>query len=151
MQLANYVTMQHRAETALADAFHRVAEAHANDPDVYYLCHTFGNQTGRHVELLAPIEGRYAQSAPPAPDQLHDGPFAGPRDGLIGLLRDLHELYRMASGCAIAWGLLGQAAQGARDGELFRVVKTCDGETEIQVRWLRMRLSQLAPQALLVG
>src|SRR4051794_20294445 len=151
MQLANYLTMQHRAEAGLADAFRRVAEAHTNAPDVYSLCHTFANQTARHVELLGTIEGRYARSAPPAPEQLHDPPFAGPRAGLIGLLRDLHELYQAASGCSIAWRLLGQAAQGARDAELIRVVDECDEQTTLQVRWLRTRLSQLAPQALLVG
>ena len=69
----------------------------------------------------------------------------------MGLLRDLHELYQAASGCSIAWRLLGQAAQGARDGELIRAVAECEGQTETQVRWLRTRLSQLAPQALLVG
>lgn len=151
MQLANYLTMQHRAEQELAAAFRRVAEAHANDPDVYYLCHTFGGQTARHIDLLAPIEDRYARSAPPAPEQLHDRPFAGPRPGLIGLLRDLHELHQLASGCAIVWRLLGQAAQGARDGELIRAVEACEGQANLQVRWLRSRLSQLAPQALLVG
>jgi hypothetical protein len=43
-QLANYIVMQHRTERELAAAFRRVADAHANDPDVYYVCHTFGSQ-----------------------------------------------------------------------------------------------------------
>jgi hypothetical protein len=51
----------------------------------------------------------------------------------------------------MAWTLLGQAAQGARDRELLEVVQGCEGETEIQLKWLRTRMKQAAPQALVVA
>jgi hypothetical protein len=50
------------------------------------------------------------------------------------VLRDLHDLYLMAAECDIVWTLVGQAAQGARDRELYEVVTTCEGETSIQLR-----------------
>jgi hypothetical protein len=65
--------------------------------------------------------------------------FRGPRSGGLGLLRDLHDLYRMAIECDIAWTLVGQATQGARD------------ETAIELKWLRTRLKEAAPQALVVA
>jgi hypothetical protein len=56
----------------------------------------------------------------------------------------------MATECDIAWTLVGQAAQGARDAELFAVVEACEGETAGQLKWLKTRMKQAAPQALVV-
>ena len=69
----------------------------------------------------------------------------------MGLLRDLQDLYLMANACDIAWTMVGQAAQGARDGDLLEVVEGCEGQTAVQIKWLRTRMKQAAPQALLVA
>ena len=69
----------------------------------------------------------------------------------MGLLRDLHDLYLMACECDMAWTLVGQAAQGLRDQDLLEVVQACEGETAIQLKWLRTRMKQAAPQALVVA
>jgi hypothetical protein len=57
----------------------------------------------------------------------------------------------MAAECDISWTLVGQAAKGARDDELDAVVGRCEGGTAIQVKWLRTRMKQAAPQALVVA
>ncbi len=57
----------------------------------------------------------------------------------------------MAHFCAITWTMIGQAAQGARDRELLEVVETCEGQTATQVKWLKRRMKQAAPQVLLVA
>lgn len=57
----------------------------------------------------------------------------------------------MACECDITWTLVGQAAQGVRDSDLFDVVKRCEPETAIQLKWLRTRMKQAAPQALIVA
>ncbi len=57
----------------------------------------------------------------------------------------------MAAECDISWTLVGQAAQGLRDHDLIAVVKRCKGETAIQLKWLRTRMKQAAPQALVVA
>jgi hypothetical protein len=57
----------------------------------------------------------------------------------------------MAAECDICWTLIGQAAQGARDTELLGVVRRCEGETATQLAWLRTRMKQAAPQALVVA
>jgi hypothetical protein len=46
---------------------------------------------------------------------------------------------------------VGQAAQGARDRALLEVVPGCEGETAVQLAWLRSRMKQAAPQALVVA
>jgi hypothetical protein len=57
----------------------------------------------------------------------------------------------MACECELAWTLVGQAARGARDRELLELVERCTSETSTQVRWLRTRMKQAAPQALVVS
>jgi hypothetical protein len=47
--------------------------------------------------------------------------------------------------------MIGQAAQGARDQDLLEVVNACEGQTATQVKWLKTRMKQAAPQALLVA
>ena len=86
-----------------------------------------------------------------APERLHPLGLTETRTGGLGLLRDLHDLYQLAQFVDVAWTLVGQAARGARDEEAVAVVERCEGETTRQIDLLRTRLSQAAPQALLVA
>ncbi|HEY7030691.1 MAG TPA: hypothetical protein VH482_05145 [Thermomicrobiales bacterium] len=151
MHLANYLGLVHRSETILADSFRQVAAAHGDEPDVSSLCRKLAEQCDRHAEQLAPFVARYGEDAPDEPERLHNDLFGGTRTGGLGLLRDLHDLCLMATEVDIAWTVIKQAAQGARDKDLFETVKTCDGETAIQIKWLRTRIKEAAPQALLVA
>jgi hypothetical protein len=151
VQLAHYLGLLHRAEAELERAFREVADAHGDEPDVFHICSTLAAECSGHAEKLAPFAERYGQSAPDEPERLHSELFKGTRGGGLGLLRDLHDLYLMATECDIAWTLVGQAAQGARDSDLLEVVEACEGETAVQLKWLKTRMKQAAPQALVVS
>ncbi|MFI5910968.1 hypothetical protein [Dactylosporangium sp. NPDC051541] len=151
MHLAHYLGLLHRAQTNLADAFRQVAAAHADEPDVRHLCERLAQQCDEHAERLEPFARRYREQAPDEPDRLHSELFGGTRTGGIGLLRDLQDLYLMAAECDICWTVVGQAARGVRDERLQQVVRGCEGETAVQLRWLRTRMKQAAPQALVVA
>src|SRR5215218_5295562 len=128
MQLAHYLGLLCHAEDELGRAFGEVGDAHGDEPDIRHLCARLADECNDHAEQLA-----------------------GTRSGPLGLLRDLHDLYLMATECDIAWTLVGQAAQGARDRDLLDVVQRCEGETAVQLKWLRTRMRQAAPQALVVA
>ena len=151
MHLANYLGYLHRAERNLAAGFREVGEGHAAEADVFHTSGTLAGQCEDHVEKLAPFVERYGEEMPTEPDRLYHELFGGTREGGIGLIRDLHDLYVMANACDIAWTMIGQAAQGARDLDLFETVNACEGETANQIRWLKTRMKQAAPQALLVA
>jgi hypothetical protein len=151
MQLAHYLGLLHRAELELAEAFREVAAAHADEADVHQLCGRLAQQCDAHAERLQPFAERYGEAQEDEPDRLHSELFRGARDGPLALLRDLHDLYLMAAECDVAWTLVGQAAQGARDDDLFASVQACEGETATQLRWLLTRMKQAAPQALVVA
>ena len=151
MHLAHYLGLLHKAQLNLADAFRQVAEAHGDEPDVAQLCEQQARVCDRHADQLQPFARRYSEEAPDEPDRLHSELFRGTRAGGIGLLRDLQDLYLMAAECDICWTVVGQAANGARDRDLLDVVSTCETETAVQLKWLRTRMKQAAPQALVVA
>jgi hypothetical protein len=151
MQLAHYLGLLHKAQLNLGQGFREVAEGHAAEADVFYICNRLALECEGHAEQLQPFADRYGEDAPEEPDRLHTEIFGGSREGGLGLLRDLQDLYLMAAECDIAWTLVGQAAQGARDIDLLGVVNSCEGETAIQMQWLKTRMKQAAPQALVVS
>ena len=151
MNLAHCLGRLHHAASALADAFTQVADAHGDEPDVALDCQRMSRQCQAHVDELRPFVDRYGEDADDEPDRLHSDLFQGTREGGLGLLRDLHDLYLMASESDLTWTLIGQAAQGARDRDLLEVVRRCETDTSTQLAWLKTRSKQAAPQALVVA
>jgi hypothetical protein len=151
MFLANYLGIMQDAETALAGGFRKVADGHAADADVYRTCHTLAKQCDAHAAALKPFVDRYGEQNSGEPDRLYHDFLEETRSGGFGLLRDLQDLYMVANFCDITWTMIGQAAQGARDTELLEVVNTCEVQTSTQIKWLKTRMKQAAPQTLLVA
>jgi hypothetical protein len=151
MHLTNYLGMMHRSELDSANGFRVVADGHAEEPDIYYTCQTLAEQCEEHVGKLEPFVDRYGEEKPGEPDRLYHELFDEVRQGSLGLLRDLQDLYVMAHFCDITWTMIGQAAQGARDRELLEAVEACEGQTATQIKWLETRMKQAAPQVLLVA
>ncbi len=151
MMLAHYIGLLHRAEQELGEALREVGVGHSDEPDVRVICVKLAGDCQDHAERLEPFARRYGEEAEDEPERLHSELFQGTRSGGLGLLRDLHDLYLMACECDMAWTLVGQAARGARDGELLELVESCEGETSTTLKWLSTRMKQAAPQALLVG
>jgi hypothetical protein len=151
VNLGRYLCLLDHVQEDLAAAFNAVGDVHAEEPDVRVLVHRFAQQCEEHRAKLAPLLERYASAEGGDDEGAFGDRFAGPRLGALGLLRDLQDLYVMASEVDITWTLVGQAAQGARDDELEQVVKGCETETSTHLAWLRTRLKQAAPQALVVA
>lgn len=152
MKLPVYLGLLHRSEQTLAASFRQVAQGHGAEPDVYYLCRSLADQCEAHEQALAPIVGRYGEvDEDDEPERLHAEGLSETRSGPVGLLRDLQDLYLLASLVDITWTAVKQAAQGLRDAELIEVVERCEGETTTQLHWLSTRMKQAAPQALIVA
>ncbi|CAN5199467.1 hypothetical protein BH24ACT19_BH24ACT19_16210 [soil metagenome] len=151
MHLANYLGYLCQTEVDLADGYRKVGEAHAQEADVYYIMHTLARQCETHAEKLKPFVDRYGEEKPEEPEQLHHKFLDETRSGSLGLLRNMQDLYLMASACDISWTMIGQAAQGTRDPELLEVVDSCEMETSNQLKWLRTRMKEAAPQTLIVA
>jgi hypothetical protein len=150
MELPVYLGLLESAEAALAATFRLVGNGHADEADVFHTCHTLAEQCDEHVAALAPAIQRYGRADASEPDHRFEVP-AGARSGPLGLLRDLHDVYALASLVEMSWTLLQQAAKALIDEELGQVVSSSLKQTELQLAWLRTRLKAAAPQALLVA
>ncbi|HET8880176.1 MAG TPA: hypothetical protein VFN00_12060 [Arthrobacter sp.] len=152
MNLSLYLGMLHEAERTLAESFRQVAAGHGTEPDVHFLCQTLARQCDQHSRLLHPVVQRYGEDLSDAePERLHAEGLSGTRSGPVGLLRDLQDLYLLASFVDVTWTMVKQAASALRDRDLLDVVSQCDGETSVQLRWLQTRMKQAAPQALVAA
>ena len=151
MHLSTYLGLQHGASDALAASFRQVAEGHAAEPDVHGLCSRLARECEEHVRALAPVVERYGEHREEEPERLHAVALEGTRSGGVGLLRDLQDLYVLASLVDITWTVIGQAAKAVRDRDLLDVVTRCEAETGRQLRWLTTRITQAAPQALVAS
>jgi hypothetical protein len=98
-----------------------------HEPDMETLCRRFADQSTVHADALAPFADRYGEDKPEEPERLHSELFGGTRGGGLGLLRDL------------------------RDADLLATAERCQGEASRQLSWLRTRMKQAAPQALVVA
>lgn len=151
MHLSTYIGLVDVGERTLADSFRQVADGHAEEADVATLCHRFAVQCESHRTQLAPVVERYGEQREREPERLHAEGLSATRTGGVGLLRDLHDLYLLASYLDIAWTMVGQAARAVRDEELRGVVEWCEKETAAQMGWLKTRMKEAAPQALVAS
>ena len=151
MHLANYLGALERGEATLGAAFEVVGQGHARDAGVYYICRLLSGQCQAHTAELSVVTGRYADRREDDLDRLHVPGIGEVRDGDPGLLRDLQDLYLIAAFVDTTWTVVGQVAQGLRDRELLDLVHRCQSQTQQQLRWVRSRLSSVAPQALIAA
>ncbi|MEU0090628.1 hypothetical protein [Kribbella sp. NPDC006257] len=151
MHLPTYLGLLRDAEASLADAFHQVGAGHGDEPDVEQLCKVLGDQATAHLQALQPIVDRYGEQDDAEPERLKAAEFGGTRQGGVGLLRDLQDLYALASFVDITWTVVKQAGQALRDEQLLNVVSSCETQTSQQLSWLSTRIKQAAPQALIAA
>jgi hypothetical protein len=151
MQLGHYLDLLTRAQQRLGAAFDQVSAEHADEADVRDICRWMAQQCAEHSAALAPLARAYPVDGAGAPQRLHSELFGGPRSGPLGLLRDLHDLYLMATEVQLCATLLGQAGQAARDQRLTALAQRGEAGSSRQLSWLRTRMKQAAPQALVVA
>jgi hypothetical protein len=151
MHLTTYLHLLHRAEETLGVSYRHVGDGHRADADVHYTCRRFAEDCAGHAQALEPILLRYERVAEPEPERLHPPGLTGSRNGPVGLLRDLQDLFQLAALVDSTWMMVGQAAHGARDRDLIDVVTRYDRDMSAQLAWLRMRMKAAAPQTLLVA
>ena len=152
MKLPVYVTLLAESESTLARSYRQVADAHGDEPDIHFLCITLAEQCENHRNKLDEVIERIGRgSDDDEPERLHADAIEEPRSGPLGVLRDLQDLYLLASLTDVTWTVVKQCAQALVDEHLLEIVEGCQKETSVQLRWLITRMKQAAPQALIAA
>jgi hypothetical protein len=152
MNFPVYLGLLHHSEQTLAGAFRQVSRGHGDEPDIFYLCQTLARQCDEHVEALQAAIVTYGEaSEDDEPERLYAAEMSEKRSGPLGLLRDLQDLYLLANLVDATWMVVKQVALSLPDEALLDVVDRCERETGVQLDWLKTRMKQAAPQALIVA
>jgi hypothetical protein len=153
MKLSSYLGLLHKAERTLGESYRQVAHGHGHEPDVHFLCEMLAKQCDAHERALTPAVERYGENtnSDNEPERIHATGLSETRSGPLGLLRDLQDLYILANFVDCTWMMVKQAGQALRDRELLSIVSQCDTETTVQIAWLKTRMKQAAPQALIAS
>jgi hypothetical protein len=69
----------------------------------------------------------------------------------MALLRDLHDLYLIATEVQVCCTILKQGADGLRDKELTAACEEVESQTKRQQAWLMTRMKSATPQTLIVA
>ena len=137
------------SERELADELERVGERHRVEHDVFHTTETLakaararieklgkGSEPGGHDGLLGTVREKTSELIARRPEP-----------GML-LLRDLREIYLLASQASIDWTILGQGAQAAKDGDLLAIVSECHADQLRTLKWATTRIKEGAPQTL---
>lgn len=151
MHTGHYIEMVHKGEEDLEKAFHLVAKEHGAEPDIAATCGLLAAWSKDLVKDLQPFIKRYKEEKDKEPDRLFNTLFDKPRKGSLGMLRDLHDLYLMASEANLSAIILRQAADGLRDEGLSALCDKIEKISKRQLSWLSSRMKAAAPQTLIVG
>ncbi|MGI4019984.1 MAG: hypothetical protein ACRYFA_00620 [Janthinobacterium lividum] len=151
MHIGKYIDLVHRTEVDLAKAFKKVSEAHSEEPDIYQTCQLLASWSDKLADELVPFSEKYKEEKNEEPDRLTQTLLKDTRKGGMALLRDLHDLYLIATEVQICCTLLKQGADGLRDKELTITCEEVERQTKRQLAWLMTRMKAATPQTLIVS
>ncbi|ARQ70639.1 hypothetical protein [Streptomyces marincola] len=149
--VAGLLNALHRGETALAAHLLAVADRHRAEHEVHHVATDLARWSRRHGELIADAAPRYGGAIGPGGGQEAAGRGAEDSDDVPPLLLDLRALHLAASGNAVYWEMLGQAARATRDERLLDLADTCLPHAMRQVGWARIMLTTQSPQLIVAG
>ncbi len=113
----------------------RSPTANPDEPDVRLMCRAARRASATPRRAARAVRAALRRGRPTtSPTSCTRSSSAAPATGGIGLLRDLQDLYLMARRVRHLWTLIGQAAQGARDGAAARGRDHLREETALAAR-----------------
>ncbi|MDQ6813593.1 MAG: molybdopterin oxidoreductase [Bacteroidota bacterium] len=151
MHIGRYIDLVHRTEKDLATAFRKVSKSHGDEPDVYQTTQLLARWSDALAEEVKPFAAKYKPEKDSEPDRLTQTLLKDTRKGGMALLRDLHDLYLVASEVQVCCTILKQAADGLRDKKLTTTCEEVERQTKRQLNWLMTRMKAAAPQTLIVA
>ena len=100
--------------------------------------------------MLKPFIAKYGERREGEPKRLDKALLVERKQGGFDLLRDLHDLWLLVNESMMSLNVLEQAARALRDENLLETLKRMQERNERQQTWLKTRVSQAAPQTLIV-
>jgi ferredoxin-nitrate reductase len=148
--IADYIGLLDESEKRLVKAFEQVRTTHPDEPDIGPLCKLFGEWSEEAASLLKPFVVKYSERREGEPKRLDKALLVKRKQGGFDMLRDLHDLWLLVNESMMSLNVLEQAARALRDEQLLTTLERMQDRNERQQTWLKTRISQAAPQTLVV-
>ena len=148
--IADYIGLLDESEKRLVKAFEQVRLTHPDEPDIGPLCKLFGQWSTEAASILKPLVEKYGERRESEPKRLDKALLVKRKQGGFDMLRDLHDLWLLVNESMMSLNVLEQAARALRDDQLLTALKHMQDRNERQQTWLKARISQAAPQTLVV-
>src|SRR3954469_11618561 len=148
--IADYVGLLDESEKRLVKAFEQIRKTHPDEPDIGPICKLFKDWSAEAEGALKPFIAKYGERREGEPKRLDKALLVQRKQGGFYLLRDLHDLWLLVNESMMSLNVLEQAARALRDEEFLDALKHMQDRNERQQTWLKTRISQAAPQTLVV-
>lgn len=148
--IADYIGLLDESEKRLVKAFEQVRSTHPDEPDIGPICKLFCQWCSEAESTLKPFVRKYGERQEGEPKRLDKALLVKRKQGGFDMLRDLHDLWLLVNESMMSLNVLEQAARALRDEELLEALKKMQDRNERQQTWLKTRISQAAPQTLVV-
>ncbi len=149
-QIPVYLALVQRGEQALAEAYDTVAQHHAANDELRTRCKETAERSRAGATGLHALIDQYGPAEEAEPEQLRGAMFGGSREGNLGQLRDLHDLYTLTSYLSIGFFALKQAGSALKDAALTAAASARMDELTMEEGWLDREIRAIAAQALVV-
>jgi anaerobic selenocysteine-containing dehydrogenase len=148
----DYLALLRAAHEEFARACDEVKAQHLEESEVVGGLTKLVRFTHDSLSRLRPYLAGYGQQNGEAkePRNLRTLLLPPVRSGSFGLLRNLHDLYLLASEIHITLTAVMQAAKALRDEGLVAVCMQLDGQNKRQLAWLLAQIQHRAPHTLVV-
>ena len=148
--IADYIGLLDESEKRLVKAFQQILRTHPDEPDIGALCKIFRKWSEEADSMIKPFIAKYGERREGEPKRLDKALLVKREQGGFNLLRDLHDLWLLVNESMMSLNVLEQAARALRDEELLDTLNHIQQRNERQQTWLKTRISQAAPQTLVV-
>ena len=148
--IPDYIGLLDESEKRLVKAFNQVRTTHSDEPDIGPLCKLFSEWSAEATYLLKPFVAKYGERREGEPKRLDKALLVKRKQGGFDLLRELHDAWLLVNESMISLNVLEQAARALRDDDLLGALNQMQTRNERQQTWLKTRISQAAPQVLVV-
>ena len=148
--IADYIGLLDESEKRLVKAFQQILRTHPDEPDIGALCKIFRKWSEEADLMIKPFIAKYGERREGEPKRLDKAHLVKREQGGFNLLRDLHDLWLLVNESMMSLNVLEQAARALRDQELLDTLNHIQQRNERQQTWLKTRISQAAPQTLVV-
>ncbi|NLZ30876.1 MAG: molybdopterin oxidoreductase family protein, partial [Methanomicrobiales archaeon] len=147
--VADYLGVLSSANAGFSHACDIVADHHARHLEIVTGLGILKGYSQEIEDLLTPFVEKYGKVTPERPEALHSALFEK-HSGEYGMIRDLHDLYVVASNVQIAAAIVNYAAEGLRDADLLKAIATIMERAKAQTAWTETHLRHQAGHALVV-